>query len=76
MSQPSVVSVFFCGRRERVNCSSTGCTANASLVCAHPVKRKGQDDTCRRPVCIGCAVLVDGNVVCAAHGRAAKAAGR
>lgn len=72
-SKLSGFSYFSCGRRDRVSCSSHDCSRPGMLVCTHPVKRDGEPGHCKRAVCERCATLVDGNVLCAPHARAAQA---
>ena len=67
------VTVFVCGNQKRVTCSSHDCGRPAARTCCFPVKREGEQQQCDRPVCLGCAVVIDGKEHCAAHGRVAKA---
>lgn len=49
------VSVFFCGRGERKNCSTPGCQGRARFECDYPLSGRKQGQTCGKLLCTSCA---------------------
>lgn len=65
------MTVFFCGRQQRHDCSSCG-TSGATTQCSYPVKRAGQPATCGRWLCSRCATPVSDGTICPPHQRFSK----